>query len=105
MGIAIFNVTYNIRIEFLDNMFRSIILMIRKYADLSAKYGCGFTLSLPRIPLVEYSISLGSGKYCIFIEGICVFEEEEEYYNFNKALLEAGGTYSIKAYGREVILK
>ncbi|MEM1557279.1 MAG: hypothetical protein QXR44_00935 [Thermoproteota archaeon] len=104
IGIIIFNVINVMRVEFLNNIFKSIILIIEKQADLSAKYGCIFTLSMPEIPLIDYSILLDNDKYYIIINNVCIFEGNENYYHFNKVFLEAGNKYFIKASDRKVIL-
>ncbi len=103
IGIAIFNTVHSLRMIFLNNVFESIILVIKQYAVLSAEYKCAFTLLMPNPPLIDYSIMLDGHKYCIIIYGVCVFEGEDEYYYFNKVILEPGCRYFVKASGMEVM--
>lgn len=103
IGIVIFNTACVLKTDFLKNIFESIFLVIKQYAVLSEEHGCTFTLLMPSPPLINYSIMLDGNKYYIIIHGICVFEGEEEYYYFNRVILEPGGKYFVKASGREVV--
>jgi hypothetical protein len=103
IGIAIFNTVHSLKMNFLNNVFESIILVIKQYAVLSAEHGCAFTILMPSPPLIDYSIELDGNRYCIIIYGIRVFEGEEEYYYFNKVVLEPGCRYFVKASGMEVV--
>lgn len=103
IGIAIFNTVSILKMYFLNGVFESIFLVIKQYAVLSAEHECAFTLLMPNIPLIDYSIVLDGNRYCIIIHGVRVFEGEEEYYYFNRVILEPGGKYFVKTSGREVV--
>lgn len=103
VGIVLFNSVKAMKVELLNNISKSIILVIEKYADLSARYGCCLTVSLPDIPLIDYLILLKGNKYYITIQGICVYEGEVDRYLFNEASLKPGVEYLIKTLEKEVI--
>jgi len=103
IGVILLNVINVLKVEFLNNVSKGIISIIGKYADLSARYGCSLTISMPNIPLIDYSILLKGNKYYIIIQGICVSEGEVDHYSFNEAFLEPGVKYLIETLDKEVI--
>jgi len=92
-----------VRTGFLNRVSSSILLLIGKYADLSAEYGGEFTLTIPRTLLLNYSILLNDNEYCILIQGIRVFNGTWKY-RFNSMSLEPGGTYSMRALDNGFVL-
>lgn len=103
ISIAVFHATDILRREFLNNVAESITLVIEKYADLSAEYGGEFTISIPNIPLFNYSILLNDSEYSILIQGVCIFNGEGKY-KFNRIMLKSGKTYLIKTLSNGVVL-
>jgi hypothetical protein len=103
ISIALFHVTDILRIQLLNDVAKSISLVIEKHADLSAEYGGEFTISIPSTPLFQCSILLNDNEYHILIEGVCVFKGEGKY-KFNRIMLEPGKTYLIKTLNNGVVL-
>lgn len=103
IGIILLNTVNVIKLEFLNNVSKSIILAIGKYADLSERYECRLTISMPNVPLIDYSILLKGNKYYVIIQGICVSEGEVDYYSFNETYLKPGDKYLIEKLDKKVI--
>jgi len=103
ISFSLFYATGAVRTFFLNSVSSSFLLLIGKYADLSAEYKGEFTLSIPRALLLNYSILLNGNEYTILIQGIQVFNGTWKY-RFNGVSLEPGGTYSMRTLGNGFVL-
>ncbi len=88
---------------FLNKVFNSILFLIGEYADLSAEYGGEFILTIPRIPLFNYSILLKDDEYTVLVQGTLVLNGTWKY-RFNSMSLEPGGTYAVRTSGNGFVL-
>ncbi|MEM2929400.1 MAG: hypothetical protein QW797_00810 [Thermoproteota archaeon] len=103
VSFTLFQATGAVRMMLLKRVSESIVLLIGKYADLSAEYGGEFTVSIPRTLLFNYSIILNDNEYSVLIQGIQVFNGTGKH-RFSSVTLEAGETYSVRTLGNRIVL-
>lgn len=97
------NLVRGIGTESLNDMFDNIMLVIEKHIDLSVEYGSELTISMPSIPLFNYSITLNDNECAIWIQGLRIFKRVGKY-NFSRTILKPGKTYSIRVLNEKIIL-
>ncbi|MGQ9479211.1 MAG: hypothetical protein ACUVQ0_04205 [Thermoproteota archaeon] len=103
ISLVMLNSVNNVVTFFLNSICKEFLLEIENFADLSAIYEGEFTLHIPNILLLNYSIILNGNDYTFMIQGIPVFKSEGKYC-FNYAVMKPGKKYSTRTLGNIVFV-